>query len=135
MKIFRCAVIEIFKSMEEEPGIFFLGQSPDVKQELPRFGNLERGPGRCGVIWGGTESGRVHPEIDRPNVIHAPPAQDRPQTLGRDQRSRELAVKVPNIAAREVHHGFAGGVSKKLGRAPDVSLWKMRMVKTYHRNS
>src|SRR5438105_15934849 len=135
MKAFWYVVIQIFKSTKKQPGIFFFGQPANIKQESSRVGNLERGPGGCGIIRDGAKSDRVYPKSDRPDIIHAPAAQDRPQPLGRDQRSRESGIKVANVAAREIHHGFARSVSKKLGRAPNVSLRKVRMVKAHHRKS
>src|ERR1700730_19121651 len=101
METTRLSLREQLETLEQRPGVLFLGQAADVQKQFLIGADAQR-CARVGCAVGTrTKDVDVHSEIYDPQVAHAPIAQDVGQTSRGHERRFELIVEASNVTAGE----------------------------------
>src|ERR1700730_1216162 len=107
METTRLSLREQLETLEQRPGVLFLGQAADVQKQF-LIGADAQSCARVGCAVGTrTKNVDVHSEIYDPQVTHSPIPQHVGQTSRGHERRFELVVKIPHITAPETTQPLA----------------------------
>ena len=134
MKIAGASRLQQIETLEKRLGVLFVRQTSDVEKQFLMRRDANRFARAQAVLRRRIEDVDVNAKTHRPDIAHAPIAQNAPKIFGRDQRCLKTIVKIAHIAAGQIHHRLGRGPAKIFGGAAQIRFRKMRMIKTNDRN-
>ena len=129
--------VQFLESLEKSDDIFFRSEAADVEQERFVLADIERFAHFAAFVGGGlrVEEFRVDAQFAQARVPHAPLRENLREGGRGDDRRGEAVVKFAHVAPRDVARDVDSYGPEKLVHRAQVSLGKMRVVKSDHGNT